>query len=51
VPAPAFFAWIVALLETVGSILLILGLGTRILALGLVINMLVAIFRVRIKMG
>jgi uncharacterized membrane protein YphA (DoxX/SURF4 family) len=31
VPLPMFFAWIVALLETVGSVLLILGLGTRLL--------------------
>jgi putative oxidoreductase len=44
VPLPMFFAWVVALLETVGAVLLILGLGTRILAVGFAINMLVAIF-------
>jgi uncharacterized membrane protein YphA (DoxX/SURF4 family) len=44
VPLPAFFAWIVALLETVGAVLLILGLGTRILAILFAIDMLVAIF-------
>lgn len=51
VPLPGFFAWVVALLETVGAVLLILGLGTRILALGFVINMLVAIFRALRPMG
>jgi putative oxidoreductase len=50
VPMPTFFAWVVALLETVGSVLLILGLGTRILALGFVIDMLVAIVSAKIGM-
>src|SRR5258705_2298721 len=50
VPAPAFFAWVVALLETVGAVLLILGLGTRILAVGFAIDMLLAIFLARIRM-
>lgn len=44
VPLPIFFGWVVALLETVGAVLLVLGLGTRILGLGLAIDMLVAIF-------
>ncbi len=51
VPLPVFFAWVVALLETLGAVLLILGLGTRILALGFVIDMLVAIVRARVPMG
>ncbi len=51
VPLPTFFAWVVALLETVGALLLMLGLGTRILAVGLVIDMLVAIFRALRPMG
>ena len=51
VPAPMFFAWVVALLETVGSVLIVLGVGTRILALGLAIDMLVAIFRGLRPMG
>jgi uncharacterized membrane protein YphA (DoxX/SURF4 family) len=42
---------VVALLETVGAALLILGLGTRILAIGFAIDMLVAIVRARLPMG
>jgi putative oxidoreductase len=44
VPLPTFFAWVVALLETVGAVLLVLGLGTRLLAVGFAIDMLVATF-------
>src|SRR5712692_1423167 len=47
VPLSGVFAWVVALLETVGAGLLILGLGTRILALALAIDMLVAIVLVK----
>jgi uncharacterized membrane protein YphA (DoxX/SURF4 family) len=47
VPLPLFFGWVVALLETVGAVLLMLGLGTRILAILFAINMLVAIFVVK----
>jgi putative oxidoreductase len=50
VPLPLFFAWVVVLLETVGAGLLILGLGTRILALGFAIDMLMAIVLVKRKM-
>jgi putative oxidoreductase len=50
VPLPTFFAWVVALLETAGAVLLILGLGTRILAAGFVIDMIVATVLVRIRM-
>lgn len=48
VPVPLVSAWLVALLETVGAGLLILGVATRVLALGLVIDMLVALAKVRI---
>jgi putative oxidoreductase len=48
VPAPLLNAWLVALLETVGSLLLILGLGTRVIALGLAFDMLVALATVKI---
>ncbi|MGH2372718.1 MAG: DoxX family protein [bacterium] len=50
VPLPTLFAWVVILLETVGAALLILGLGTRILALGFAIDMLVAIQLVKRRM-
>ena len=49
VPLPMFFAWVVALMETVGAVLLILGLGTRILAVGFAIGMLVAILVAKIR--
>ena len=48
VPLPLVNAWIVALLETVGAVLLILGIATRLIALGLAIDMLVALATVRI---
>lgn len=50
VPLPLFFGWFVALLETLGGALLILGFGTRILALGFVVDMLVAIILVKRRM-
>ena len=43
IPLSPVLAWLVALLETAGAGLLVLGLGTRILAIGYVIDMLVAI--------
>lgn len=48
VPAPLLNAWLVALLETVGALLLILGVATRLLALGLAIDMVVALATVRL---
>lgn len=42
IPAPALNAYFVSLLEFGGGILLILGLGSRLIALPLVVNMLVA---------
>lgn len=49
VPLPMLFGWLVALLETFGAVLLILGLGTRILGLLFAVDMLVAIFAAKIK--
>ncbi len=49
IPLPGFFAWVVALLETVGAILLVVGLGTRILALLFAIDMLVATLVAKIR--
>ncbi len=47
VPMSGLLGWVVVLLETVGAGLLILGLGTRLVALGLAIDMLVAIVLVK----
>lgn len=51
VPLPWLFGWGVMLLESVGAALLIVGLGTRIIALGLAIEMLVAITLVKRRMA
>jgi putative oxidoreductase len=42
IPAPALNAWFVSGLELTGGLLLILGLGSRLIALPLVIDMIVA---------
>jgi putative oxidoreductase len=42
IPAPALNAWFVSGLELVGGVLLILGLGSRLIALPLAIDMIVA---------
>ena len=42
IPAPALNAWFVSGLEFVGGILLIMGLGSRLIAVPLVIDMIVA---------
>jgi putative oxidoreductase len=46
IPAPLLAAWVVALLETAGAVLLIVGLATRLLGLAFAIDMLVAILLV-----
>lgn len=51
IPLPGLLAWVVALLETAGALLLIVGIGTRLIALAMVVEMLVAILRVRIGVG
>jgi putative oxidoreductase len=51
IPAPSITAPLVATLEVAGGIALILGFLTRLAALGLAIDMLGAIFLVRIKGG
>lgn len=43
-PAPVFFAWMAALAESVGALMVAAGLMTRLGALGIVINMAVAAF-------
>lgn len=49
IPAPEIMAPFIAILETVGGLMLLLGFGTRLAAALLVCNMLVAIFAA--KMG
>jgi putative oxidoreductase len=51
IPAPLFFAWVVAILEFWGGIALILGLATRWLGLLFAIEMLVAITRAKAARG
>jgi putative oxidoreductase len=51
IPAPEFTAWLVILIEFIGGIALILGLGTRLVAIPLVIDMIGAIFFVHWKNG
>ncbi|MBI1805994.1 MAG: DoxX family protein [Ignavibacteria bacterium] len=51
VPAPLFFAYVVGSVEFFGGILLILGLLTRVAALLIVINMFIAIVKVKYKTG
>ncbi|WP_429844005.1 DoxX family protein [Brevibacillus sp. FIR094] len=48
---PAFIAYLVAFLETVGGIALILGLGTRVFAGALSVVMLGAIFTAKLAAG
>lgn len=50
-PGARLLAWLVAVLETAGAVLLILGVATRIIALGLAIDMLVAIVTVKRSMA
>jgi len=50
-PAPLFFAWVVALVEFFGGIAILLGILTRWAALGLAIILVVAIFTVKLKVG
>ena len=49
IPFPAFNAALSAYTEFLGGALIVLGLGTRLVAIPLVINMLVAILSVKLK--
>lgn len=51
VPAAGLMAWVTALWETVGAVLLALGLATPLIALGFVVVMWVAIQSVKIGMA
>lgn len=50
IPIPGLMAWVVAILETAGAVLLAVGLGTRVLAILFAFNMLVAIYKAKIGM-
>lgn len=50
IPMPTLSAWIVALLETVGAVLLVVGFGTRVLGALFAFDMLVAIYMAKIRM-
>lgn len=50
IPMPGLMAWVVAILETAGAVLLAVGLGTRVLAILFAFNMLVAIYKAKIGM-
>lgn len=51
IPAPVFFGWVVSLLEFGGGILLIVGLLSRLIALLLAFNLLVAFVLVKLPIG
>lgn len=50
-PYPAFWAWLVALVETFGGLMVIAGLFTRVAAFLLACVMVVAIVNVRLERG
>jgi putative oxidoreductase len=50
-PFPVFFAWVVALTETIGGVLVLFGLFSRVAALGIGAVMLGAIFLVHLPNG
>jgi putative oxidoreductase len=45
IPAPGLFAWVVAVLELFGGIMIVLGFLTRIVSLLFIVELLVAVFR------
>jgi len=51
IPEALFFAWIVALVETFGGLFIFVGLFTRYAALGIAIDMVVAILLVHLTNG
>jgi putative oxidoreductase len=51
IPFPAFNAYMAAIIEIVGIVLLTIGLGTRLISIPLIFTMLVAMFTVHIDNG
>lgn len=50
-PVPVFFGWLVILLESVGGLLLVLGLGVRWVSLLLAVEMIFTTLLVKSKIG
>lgn len=50
-PHPVFWAWVVALVETFGGLLVIVGLFTRVAAFFIACVMVVAIFKLKLAQG
>ena len=51
VPLPVFFGWVVTLLELLGGIALIIGFLSRITAFLMTVNLVLAIFLVKVDVG
>lgn len=51
IPLPAFFAWVVSLVEFFGGICVVLGILTRYVAVLLAVIMIVAIFAAKLQLG
>jgi putative oxidoreductase len=51
VPAPGLFAWILTLGELLGGLALVVGLLSRLAALGLIIDLVLAILLVKVNTG
>lgn len=50
-PAPAVFGWLVILLEFAGGLLLILGLGVRLVSLAYIVEMAITTIMVKSRVG
>ncbi len=51
IPAPGFFAWVVAIVEFAGGLAVLLGIGTRLASALIACVMVVAIFTVKLSQG
>ena len=51
IPAPGFFAWVVAIVEFGGGLAVLLGIGTRLASALIACVMVVAIFTVKLSQG
>jgi uncharacterized membrane protein YphA (DoxX/SURF4 family) len=51
IPAPGFFAWVVAIVETFGGLAVLIGFGTRVASALIACVMVVAILVVKLSQG